>query len=167
MFCYQCEQTAKGEGCMKVGVCGKDAEVAALQDLLVYALQGLSSVAVDARKVGIADHAINVFTVKALFSTLTNVDFDAARFVDLISQCVALRDTLKDTVKKAGNNVDEKPAAVTFQPETTVAGLFSQANFASLKADTTINPDIQSLQHILLFGLKGVAAYADHAQILG
>ena len=167
MFCYQCEQTAKGEGCMKAGVCGKDAEVAALQDLLVYALQGLSAVAVDARKVGIIDHAINVFTVKALFSTLTNVEFDPARFVDLISQCVAMRDTLKDTVKKAGDNVDEKPAAVTFQPETTVAGLVGQANVASLKADTTINPDIQSLQHILLFGLKGVAAYADHAQILG
>src|SRR5512145_2121799 len=101
MFCYQCEQTAKGEGCMKGGVCGKDADVAALQDILVYALQGLSIVAVDARKAGINDPAINVFTAKALFSTLTNVDFDPARFVDLISQCVNLRDGLKEKAKKA------------------------------------------------------------------
>ena len=167
MFCYQCEQTAKGEGCMKAGVCGKDSNVAALQDVLVYVLQGLSAVAVDARKAGITDHAINVFMVKALFSTLTNVDFDPARFVDLINQCVTMRDTLKDKMKKTGGHFDEKSAAVTFQPEATVAGLVGQANVASLKADKAINPDIQSLQHILLFGIKGVAAYADHAQILG
>ncbi|MGD0278477.1 MAG: hydroxylamine reductase [Smithella sp.] len=167
MFCYQCEQTARGEGCMKAGVCGKDADVAALQDVLVYALKGLSAVAVDARKDGIVDHDINVFTVKALFSTLTNVDFDPARFVELIKKCVNMRDALKDKVKKAGGNVDEKPAAVAFLPESTVAGLVGQAKIASLKADASINPDILSLQHILLFGVKGVAAYADHAQILG
>ena len=167
MFCYQCEQTAKGEGCNKSGVCGKDPEVSALQDVLVYALKGLSAVAVDARKAGIVDHAVDVFTVKALFSTLTNVDFDAARFVELIGQCTSLRDALKDQAKKAVATVDEKPAAVTFKAETTVLGLVGQAKVASLKADTTINPDIQSLQHILLFGIKGVAAYADHAQILG
>ena len=167
MFCYQCEQTAKGEGCMKAGVCGKDPEVAALQDVLVYVLKGLSAVAVDARKVGIVDHEINVFTVKALFSTLTNVDFDPARFVGLIDKCVSLRDSLKENVKKAGGKVDEKPVAVTLHPESTVAGLVGQAKIASFKADTTTNSDIQSLQHILLFGVKGVAAYADHAQILG
>ena len=100
MFCYQCEQTAKGEGCNKSGVCGKDPEVSALQDVLVYALKGLSAVAVDARKAGIVDHAVDVFTVKALFSTLTNVDFDAARFVELIGQCTSLRDALKDQAKK-------------------------------------------------------------------
>ena len=121
MFCYQCEQTAKGEGCMKAGVCGKDADVAALQDILVYALQGLSIVAVDARKAGINDPKVNVFTVKALFSTLTNVDFDPARFVELIGQCASLRDALKDKAKKAGAVIDEKTAAVTFKPATTVA----------------------------------------------
>jgi hydroxylamine reductase len=167
MFCYQCEQTAKGEGCNKSGVCGKDPEVAALQDVLVYALKGLSAVAVDARKAGIVDHDINVFTVKALFSTLTNVDFDTIRFIELIKKCVALRDALKERVKKADGNVDEKPAAVSFVPESTVAGLIGQAKVAGLKADASINPDILSLQHILLFGVKGVAAYADHAQILG
>jgi len=167
MFCYQCEQTAKGEGCMKAGVCGKDADVAALQDVLVYALKGLSAVALDARRSGIADHDVNVFTVKALFSTLTNVDFDPERFVELIRKCVALRDALKEKVRKAGGIVNDKPAAVTFQPESTIAGIVGQAKIASLKSDASINPDILSLQHILLFGVKGVAAYADHAQILG
>ncbi|MEE9912834.1 MAG: hydroxylamine reductase [Deltaproteobacteria bacterium] len=167
MFCYQCEQTAKGEGCMKGGVCGKDADVAALQDILVYALQGLSIVAVDARKAGINDPKVNVFTAKALFSTLTNVDFDPARFVDLIGQCVSLRDALKEKAEKAGATIDGKTAAVTFKPQSTIAGLVAQAPIASLKADAAANADIQSLKHILLFGVKGVAAYADHAQILG
>jgi hydroxylamine reductase len=89
MFCYQCEQTAKGEGCTRVGVCGKDPDVAALQDLLVYALQGLSQVATEARKVGVVDSEVNGFTVEALFSTLTNVDFDPQRFPALLERCVS------------------------------------------------------------------------------
>ena len=76
MFCYQCEQTAKGEGCTKVGVCGKESDVASLQDLLVYALKGLSLYAVEGRKVGVVDPEVNDFTCKAVFSTLTNVNFD-------------------------------------------------------------------------------------------
>src|SRR5208283_1991655 len=95
------------------------------------------------------------------------VDFDPERFVELIRKCAALRDTLKSRFKKAGGIVNDKPAAVTFQPESTIAGIVGQAKIASLKSDASINPDILSLQHILLFGLKGVAAYADHAQILG
>lgn len=167
MFCNQCEQTAKGEGCIKAGVCGKDAGVAALQDVLVYALEGLSVVAVDARKAGVADKAADVFTVKALFSTLTNVDFDPARFVELIGKCAALRDELKEKAKKAGAVIDEKTAAVTFKPQTTVDALTAQATAASLKTKDGDNADIESLKRILLYGVKGVAAYADHAQILG
>ena len=91
MFCYQCEQTAKGQGCTKIGVCGKQPEVAALQDLLIYALKGLSLYAVEGRKVGVNDHDVNVFTCKATFSTLTNVDFDAKRLVSLINRSVELR----------------------------------------------------------------------------
>ncbi|MBW1788974.1 MAG: hydroxylamine reductase, partial [Deltaproteobacteria bacterium] len=74
MFCYQCEQTAKGEGCTKIGVCGKEPDVAALQDLLLYAVTGLSQVAVEGRKVGVTDAGVNAFTCEAIFSTLTNVD---------------------------------------------------------------------------------------------
>lgn len=86
MFCYQCEQTAKGEGCTKIGVCGKEPEIAALQDLLVYGLIGLSQFAVEGRKAGVNERDINIFTVQAAFSTLTNVDFDPDRFVALINE---------------------------------------------------------------------------------
>src|SRR5512136_924348 len=99
MFCYQCEQTAKGEACIKAGVCGKQPDVAALQDLLTYALAGLSLAAIEGRKAGIDDRDINVLTCEALFSTLTNVNFDPARLVTLIRQCAALRVALLDKIK--------------------------------------------------------------------
>jgi len=167
MFCYQCEQTAKGEGCTRVGVCGKQPEVAGLQDLLIHALKGLSLYAVEGRKVGIHDRNINIFTVQALFSTLTNVNFDPERFVKLINQCVQLRDELKEKVKKAKGKVDFPDGPATFKPEKSLEGLTAQGEKVGLKSDSSINPDILSLQHTLLFGLKGVSAYADHAQILG
>ena len=166
MFCYQCEQTAAGKGCSKIGVCGKDPDVATLQDLLVYALKGLSLYAVEGRKVGINDPKVNLFTVKALFSTLTNVDFDPARFVQLLNQCVEVREALKAKVKAAGGKLNfDGPA--TFTPEKTIDGLLAQGEKVGLKSDPSIQGDILSLQHTLLFGIKGVAAYADHAQILG
>jgi len=167
MFCYQCEQAAKGEGCTKIGVCGKEPEIAALQDLLIYVLKGLARYAVEGRKVGVNDRDINVFACKAMFSTLTNVDFDPERFVALITQTVELREQLKSKVKKAGGKVDSPDGPVNFKPERTVDGLVQQGEAVGLKSDPEINPDILSLQHILLFGIKGVCAYADHAQILG
>ena len=167
MFCYQCEQTAKGEGCTKVGVCGKDADVAALQDLLIYALKGLSQVAVEGRKVGVVEKGVNVFTVQALFATLTNVDFDAQRFVELIDRCVELREGLKKKIKAAGGKVEFAAGPAAFQPAKDLNGLVDQGTKVGLKSDTSIDPNILSLQHTTLFGIKGVAAYADHAQILG
>lgn len=167
MFCYQCEQTAKGEGCTKQGVCGKQPEVAALHDLLIYALKGMSLYAVEGRKVGVIDDTLNAFTCEALFSTLTNVDFDAGRFVTLIRRTVELRGALREKVKAAGGNVDFPFAAASLKPESTVEGMVAQGEKVGLKADPTINPDVLSLQHTVLFGLKGIAAYADHAQILG
>jgi hydroxylamine reductase len=167
MFCYQCEQAAKGEGCTKMGVCGKEPEVAALQDILVYALKGLSVIAVEGRKAGIVDQETNVFTVKALFSTLTNVNFDPQRIVEMIKKCVNLRESLKNKIRKAGGKIDEKESVVIFQPKSSMEGLLKQTGAAGLKADAAANPDILSLKHTVLFGVKGVAAYADHAQILG
>jgi hydroxylamine reductase len=166
MFCYQCEQTLKGEACTKSGVCGKQPDVAALQDLLVHTLAELSQCAVEGRKVGVVDHDMNVFTVEALFATLTNVDFDPERFVELINKCVAFRDTLKDKVVAAGGKV-ALPSGDAIKPEKTLEGLIKQGEAVSLDAKPGADPDIRSLQHTLLFGLKGVAAYADHAQILG
>ena len=167
MFCYQCEQTAFGTGCTKVGVCGKSPEVAALQDLLTYALKGLALYAVEGRKVGVTDHEANVFTAQALFSTLTNVDFDASRFPPLINRAVSLRESLKQKVKTAGGKVDFSQDPATFAPATSMEGMLNQAVGVGFKPDTLLNPDIRSLQHTLILGLRGVSAYADHAQILG
>ena len=167
MFCYQCEQTAKGEGCTKIGVCGKEPEVATLQDLLIYTLKGLSQYAVEGRKVGVKDRDVNVFTCKALFSTLTNVNFDPERFVKLIHRCLEVRENLKEKVQKAGGKVSLTDGPASFKPETSLEGLIAQGEKVGLKSDSSINPDILALQHTLLFGIKGIAAYADHASILG
>ena len=167
MFCYQCEQTIEGKGCTKAGVCGKPSDVAALQDLLVHALKGLSLVAVEGREKGVRDRETNLFTVKALFSTLTNVSFDPDDFVKLIRQSVTLRENLKKKVKAAGGKVDFPDGPATFKPAETLDGLVKQGEAVGVQSDPSIDPDILSLQQILIYGIKGVAAYADHAQILG
>ena len=167
MFCYQCEQTAKGEGCTKVGVCGKQPDVAALQDLLVHALRGLSLYAVEGRKVGVTSDEINRFTCKALFSTLTNVDFDPDRIAALIQETVALREQLKAQIGSAGGKTEFADEPANFQPGANVEDMIKQGDGVGLKSDQDVNPDILSLQHILLFGIKGVAAYADHSAVLG
>jgi hydroxylamine reductase len=167
MFCFQCEQTAKGKGCTKIGVCGKPSDVAALQDLLIDAVKGLSQVALEGRNVGIRDTAIDHFTCEAIFSTLTNVDFDPDRFVELIHKTVNLRDELKVKVAAAGGKTDFSGGPADFAPEATREGLVAQGEKVGVKSDPDINPDILSLQQLLIYGIKGVAAYADHAKILG
>ena len=167
MFCYQCEQTAKGEGCTKIGVCGKQPDVAALQDLLNYVVKGLSRVAVEGRKVGVNDPEVNRFTSKAIFSTLTNVDFDPERFVALINEAVEKRDTLKEKVQAAGGQIDAGEGPLTFKPEPTSEALVAQGEKVGIQSDPDINPDILSLRELLIYGIRGMAAYADHAAILG
>ena len=126
MFCFQCEQTSKGEGCTKIGVCGKKPEVAALQDLLVYALKGLSQYAVEGRKVGVSDPEVDRFTSKALFSTLTNVDFDPARFVELINETVKHREVLKEKVRSAGGKTGFTQGPAVFKPESSLEAMVNQ-----------------------------------------
>jgi hydroxylamine reductase len=167
MFCYQCEQTAKGEGCTIAGVCGKQPEVAALQDLLIHALKGLALYAVEGRKAGVNEREVNLFTCEALFATLTNVNFDPDRIVRLIHRCVELSEKLKEKIRTKAGNVNLPDCPVTFRPGATAEELAKQGEAVGLKSDTSIAPDILSLQHILLFGIKGIAAYADHAHILG
>ena len=163
MFCYQCEQTAKGEGCTKIGVCGKQPDTAVLQDLLIYTVKGLSQVAVAARKAGISDPDVNKYTCEAIFSTLTNVDFDPDRFVALIKKGVELRDQLKSKVGSA----DLGQGPVTFTPAGDKAGMVAQGETVGVMADESLNADIRSLRELLTYGFKGLAAYADHARILG
>jgi hydroxylamine reductase len=167
MFCNQCEQTAKGTGCTVHGVCGKNEEVAGLEDLLTHAIQGLSLVADAGRKVGVVDNAVDRFTCEAVFSCLTNVDFDPSRFEPLIRQTVTLRESMKAKVKAAGGMVDFAAPAATFTPADSLTGLEAQG--AALNFITTLdaNPDLQSLKQITMYGLRGLAAYADHAAILG
>lgn len=167
MFCFQCEQTSKGEGCTKIGVCGKKPEVAALQDLLIHTVKGLSLYAVEGRKLGVNDDDVNKFACEAIFSTLTNVDFDPERFVQLINEGVNLRDSLKEKVIAAGGNVDLTEGPATFTPGATVEDMVAQGEKVGIKSDPDINPDILSLRELLIYGIKGVAAYADHARILG
>ncbi len=167
MFCYQCEQTAKGEGCVKIGVCGKQPDVAALQDLLTHTLKGLALYAVEGRKVGVIDREANVFTCEAMFSTLTNVNFDPADLMNFLKRAVALRDGLKAKVKAAGGKTEFADDAANFQLASTLEGMVAQGEKVGVKPDPSVNADILSLQHTVLFGLRGVCAYADHAQILG
>ena len=126
MFCNQCEQTVKGIGCEKVGACGKNGEVSDLQDLLIHAVQGLALFAAEGRKRGIVDEAADLFTLEAVFSTLTNVDFDPARFQALINRAVELREAMKAKVAAAGGRTDFAEAAASFKPAATVAGLAAQ-----------------------------------------
>ncbi|MEN8691792.1 MAG: hydroxylamine reductase [Desulfobacterales bacterium] len=167
MFCFQCEQTSKGEGCTKIGVCGKKPEVAALQDLLIYAIKGLSQYAVEGRKVGVIDLEVDRFTSKALFSTLTNVDFDPARFVELINETVKHREALKEKVRSAGGKTGFTEGPAVFKPESSLEAMVNQGEKVGVKSDPDINPDILSLKELLVYGLKGAVAYADHAAILG
>ncbi len=166
MFCYQCEQTA-GSACTKYGVCGKSPEVAALQDLLIYITKGVSHVAVEGRKHGVSDPSLNRHIAEAVFSTLTNVNFDADRFVKLINGAVERREKLKKKIALAGGPVEYDEEAVSIIPAATTDGMIKQGAEVGIMMNPDLNPDIRSLQELLVYGIKGVAAYADHASILG
>lgn len=167
MFCNQCEQTAKGQGCTQIGVCGKQPDVAALQDLLIYAVKGLSVAAQEGRKVGVVDDEVNRFTCEAVFSTLTNVDFDPMRFDAWIRRTVELRNAFEKKVEAAGGSTGSKEGPGGFVPGATLDDLVRQGEAVGDPADPGADPDVRSLQQTLVYGLKGVAAYADHARILG
>lgn len=172
MFCYQCEQTAKGTGCTVRGVCGKDEETSALQDLLIYATQGLAMYAHRARQLGLTDREINVFTVEALFSTVTNVNFDPARLQVLLAKAGALMDKARQLYAQACANKGLKPETLAgpaaWKPASDLAGLLKQAAPAGIEASKAkIGEVLTGLKWLVIYGLKGVAAYTDHAQILG
>ncbi|MEJ2745115.1 MAG: hydroxylamine reductase [bacterium] len=167
MFCYQCEQTAKGTGCTIRGVCGKDPETAALQDLLVHAVEGIGWYANIASGKGAHDSAVDVFIIRALFTTITNVNFDPARLEGLIHEAAVVKSKARELADKSGASIPESiPPAARWEPAETREGLLEQALQVGLMAGSGKNEDIRSLEHLLLFGLKGLSAYADHAHIL-
>lgn len=172
MFCYQCEQTHKGSGCTIQGVCGKDPQVAALQDLLVYATEGLGMYAHRARELGVKDHEIDVFVPGALFSTITNVNFDPGRFPDLLRRTAELRDKARALYERAcaaaGRTPERLDGPAGWVPADDLEGLVRQGEEITVKKRLdTLGAEVTGLQELLTYGLKGMGAYADHAEILG
>ncbi len=172
MFCYQCEQTAKGTGCTKFGVCGKDPEVSALQDLLVHATKGISMYAHRARELGAKDHEIDVFVTEALFTTVTNVNFDAERLEALLQKAAGIKDKAKalyeNACRASGNIVETLAGPAQWHPAAERAGLVTGGLEVSIPERRKLQgEDVTALQELLTYGLKGTAAYADHALVLG
>jgi len=165
MLCRQCEQAAKGVACETVGVCGKKPDVAQMQDLIVYQTKGIGFLAHALREKGHKDNDADIFVLESLFSTVTNVDFDPARLGDILRRGEEVRDSLRKKYDEIAGSED-LPESATFTLSKDDAGLPSQGAQVGL---TSLNPneDIRSLQELLTYGLKGMAAYADHAQILG
>lgn len=169
MFCFQCEQAAQGSGCTQIGVCGKQPEVAALQDLLVYGLKGLAFWAHQARLKGARNSVVNLFTVEGLFATVTNVDFDPAELEGLVRRCATLRRKARELFEKANGGPYHGPlpaAAKTGDLPPGREALVAAGGRHGVK-DSGPDPDLRSAQELLVYGCKGLAAYVDHAHILG
>ena len=163
MFCYQCQETAKGTGCTIKGVCGKPENVAKLQDLLIYTLKGIAIVAVQARERHLERKDVDKFIMESLFSTITNANFDKSRFVERIQEGLKLREDLKQAVLRVGGSIPENlhdaatwtAPAEEFETKATLVGVLA-----------TENEDVRSLRELITYGLKGIAAYAEHAYTL-
>jgi len=171
MFCNQCEQASKGIGCDIQGVCGKDPRTAALQDLLIFGLKGLSIYADAARRLGAKDDSLDIFVLESLFSTVTNVDFDPADIAAKVWECHANQQKAKalyETAYKEQQSVVPtiNSAYLGWVPAADLADLVKQGEERGINTQHT-DPDIRSTIEILIYGLKGMAAYMDHAHILG
>ncbi|GAA5217107.1 hydroxylamine reductase [Corallincola platygyrae] len=175
MFCIQCEHTIRtpaGNGCSYAqGMCGKTSDISDLQDVLVYMLQGVSAYALKAREFNIVDGEIDSYVAKAFFSTLTNVNFDEARLIEFIRSAQGYRNSLKVRYEHAcmlsGVAPEQLDGAATWDLEEDKAALLAEApNAAVNRGLASINEDILGLRLLCLYGLKGVAAYMEHARIL-
>ncbi|WP_312334582.1 hydroxylamine reductase [Anaerospora hongkongensis] len=164
MFCYQCQETAKGTGCTIRGVCGKTADVANLQDLLIYALKGISTFALQARQAGIATAKADKFIMEGLFATITNANFDKEYFVALIKQALVTREEVKAALAEAGITVQASHDSATWFADHTAA---FEEKAVTIGILATENEDVRSLRELLIYGVKGMAAYAEHAFTLG
>ncbi|HHU63588.1 MAG TPA: hydroxylamine reductase [Clostridiales bacterium] len=165
MFCYQCEQTIGGKGCIRAGACGKDAKTANLQDLLIHQLKGIGYYGQRIlEKNGVIDDATHKFVMDAIFATLTNVNFDAQRFVEYINKADEVKESLK---AKAGGPSQDAPPAALYRVPSTMEEMLKDSRNVGIMADETLNEDIRSLRELLTYGLKGLAAYTHHAFVLG
>jgi len=165
MFCYQCEQTTRTDGaggCATTkGVCGKDETTADLQDLLIYQLKGIGQYSSRLHQLGTPDAAADTFILHALFTTLTNVNFNRARFVDMIADAVKVRDRVRATYEAATPGTPRLGGPAAFVPAASLPDLLNQAGIASVRAGLDlVGEDVVGLRALVLYGLKGVAAYA-------
>ena len=164
MFCYQCEQTANGKGCTKEGVCGKTAEVANLQDLLMFQIKGISYYAQKNRQKEIpVEKGIVSFVENALFTTLTNVNFDAENHVELLRWSQKMKENLRQQVQNAEN----APFQAVYDLPQTKTEMLKDAKIAGIMYDKKLDPDLRSLRQTILYGLKGISAYGHQARELG
>ncbi|MEJ2126402.1 MAG: hydroxylamine reductase [Candidatus Bathyarchaeota archaeon] len=166
MFCFQCEQTAGGKGCTTFGVCGKNPEVAALQDLLIYMIRELSHLSLKAKNLDIKQENIDPFICEAVFTTITNVNFDPDILINYIQKTSNFRDNLKEKILAKGN-VDFKNDLSYLVLGKTKEDLINQGKKVGIKSDPSMDTELVQLQWLLIYGLKGVSAYAHHAYRLG
>ncbi|MDP3589710.1 MAG: hydroxylamine reductase, partial [Methylobacter sp.] len=176
MFCYQCEQTDRSNavsGCATAkGMCGKDATTSDLQDLLVHGVKGIAQYAKRARTLNAPDNAAGDFMLYAMFTTLTNVNFNATRFVTMIQEAAQIRDRVKASYIAAalasGLTPEELTGPAAWQPAADMDGMLKQAAGVGINAGLDqVGADIIGLRSLVLYGLKGVCAYAHHAYVLG
>ena len=165
MFCYQCQETAKGTGCTISGVCGKTEKVANMQDLLMFVLKGISIYSTKARALGIENDIVNKFIFDGLFMTITNANFDQERFVVMIRKGLELRDKMKEAVIKAGGKLPVEPDESATWTGKSIEDF--EAKNISIGVLSTENEDIRSLRQLVIYGVKGIAAYTEHAYNLG
>jgi hydroxylamine reductase len=165
MFCFQCQETAKGTGCTIAGVCGKSEKVANMQDLLVYLTKGISIYSTKARELGVENESVNRFVFDSLFMTITNANFDHERFLNKIREGLKLREIIKNEFIKAGGKL---PAQLHDSATWTGSSVEDfEAKNKSVGILATENEDIRSLRELIIYGVKGMAAYAEHAFNLG
>ena len=164
MFCYQCEQTAGGKGCTKMGVCGKTPEIAALQDLLIYQIKGISCYAKEIVEKGEnVDKSIVTFIENSLFTTLTNVNFDADFHVEILKESQRIKEKVRKQVGKIKNDTDH----ATYNLSETKSEMLEDAKKVGIMYDQKLDPDIRSLRQTIIYGLKGISAYGHQARELG
>ena len=163
MFCFQCQETAKNQGCTIKGVCGKPEETADLQDLLIYVCKGISIYGEKLKEMGTVDRNAGRFVCKALFTTITNAAWDDDAIIGRIQEAVRVREEIR---QKSGAGLPDPPDCATWTPKNR-EDILAKAMSEALRITATENEDVRSLRELLIIGCKGIAAYADHAAVLG
>ena len=176
MFCYQCEQTANGKGCTRLGICGKTPEIANLQDLLIYQVKGISCYGKVLLDLGYPiEKAVIAFIESVLFTTLTNVNFDAEVHVQLLQESQKIKESLREKVSSFQDNSNHNDsdycschtAQAQYRLPSTKSEMLHDAPIAGIMYDKSLDPDIRSLRQTILYGLKGISAYGHQARELG